>query len=71
LLLIFNLYSEEIFKDDGNSAEWRMNEVSSKYNLEIKTTKTKFMGISRETGGRLTINNTPIDRVHLSANHDR
>jgi len=43
----------------------KRKDVSSKYSLEININKTKFMVISRETGGRfgLTINNTPIDRV--------
>ncbi|KAH0998914.1 hypothetical protein HUJ04_004164 [Dendroctonus ponderosae] len=43
----------------------KIKDVSSNYGLEINISKSTFMVISKETGGRydLTINNTPIDRV--------
>lgn len=96
--LIFNLYSEEVFKEAFDGADMgillngerlnniryaddtvifadnmnslqqlinRINDVSNQYGLKININKTKFMVISKETGGRynLIINNKPIERV--------
>lgn len=43
----------------------RITEISSRYGLDIKTNKTKFMIIRKENiGTHISINQTRIERVH-------